>query len=504
MAANLSYRNELYLTAGVVVAITFPPEVSAVNFSFLVYANSTLTIINSSNVSSGLPITLSLIYDYDMPIGTNLTIPLSLKSPSNLGTYPILFKVYKGGNIYEQSSNLKMYVNQTSPIDVKISASTGAGSSAGANTNLQFAMSSFIAHSTPYFFLLITVPADTGYTPSGTCSGSCSPAFQMAGSATINVTVNNSYTFASNFYSYSLSVGTFKTPRKLGLSSTWYFQSFNKDGSQVGTGNATFLVSLPNLVTGSLSLTDRYYRNNSNSVQLSLTLWNTLIAGDYLLLQFGTDAYSSPSGKVSCPLISCAVSSQSTSNVLVVVVTPNQNQLNVNSISLQLSGLVSSDSSIYNEVSYFNVSSYSKEGIMIDQGSISYNVSCGQRPTYSCRECYANGSCISCYTNLAMNILNDRCVFNCTSESQFQNFNESGTCRTCVNNCNTCYNETFCRSCVAGYFYYDNYTCLPTCATQSSYYSVEISGVVYCLLCYDQALCLSCVNASINGCTKCS
>ena len=85
-------------------------------------------------------------------------------------------------------------------------------------------------------------------------------------------------------------------------------QSFNKDGSQVGTGNDTFLISLPNLVTGSLSLTDRYYRYNSNSVQLSLTFWNTLIAGDYLLMRFWTDAYSSPSGKFSCPLITCAVS----------------------------------------------------------------------------------------------------------------------------------------------------------------------------------------------------
>ena len=64
-----------------------------------------------------------------------------------------------------------MFVNQK-PIDVKISASTGAGDSAGANTNLQFAMSSFIAQSTPYLFLLITAPADTRYAPSGTCSGS--------------------------------------------------------------------------------------------------------------------------------------------------------------------------------------------------------------------------------------------------------------------------------------------------------------------------------------------
>lgn len=221
-------------------------------------------------------------------------------------------------------------------------------------------MSSYIGHSTPYFFMYITVPSDTGFTPEGTCSGSCISKFEMSSTNIINITINNSYTFSSNFYSYSISVGTFKNPRHLGSSATWSFQTYNKDGSQVGTGNATFLVSLPNVLAGSLSLSDRYYRNNSNKVQLSLTLWNTLITGDYLLLQFGTDTYSSPSKNVSCPIVSCSISNQSTSNVLVILVTPTVNQMNVNSINFQISGLVSSDTSIYNEITYFNVSSYTK------------------------------------------------------------------------------------------------------------------------------------------------
>lgn len=335
VSANISYKNEIYLNAGIVLAITFPSAVSSVNFSSIVYANSTLTIINSSTISSTTPITLSITYNYDIPIGTNITIPFTMKSPSNLGTYgPINFMATKNGNIYEQSSFLKLYVNQTSPIDVKITAPNSNGNEAGASTNLQFSMSSYIAHSTPYFFMLITVPSDTGYTPSGTCSGSCYSSFQMASSTVINITINNSYSFSSNFYNYSISVGTFKNPRHLGVSSTWLFQTYNKDDSQVGTGNATFLVSLPNVLTGSLSLSDRYYRNNSNSVKLSLNLWNTLIAGDYLLIQFGSNTYTSPSNIVSCPLVTCSISNQSTSNVLVIVVTPNLNQLNVNSISL--------------------------------------------------------------------------------------------------------------------------------------------------------------------------
>jgi hypothetical protein len=66
-----------------------------------VYANSTLTIINTSSVTSNSPFNLSFIYNYDMPIGTNLTIPFSMKTPANLGTYgPISFKIIKSLNTY--------------------------------------------------------------------------------------------------------------------------------------------------------------------------------------------------------------------------------------------------------------------------------------------------------------------------------------------------------------------------------------------------------------------
>ena len=231
---------------------------------------------------------------------------------------------------------------------MRISSTTSNGITAGANTTLQFSLNSYIAHSTPYFFFIISVPNDTVYYPIGSCSGACSASIDLSSRTTINITINNSYTFSSNFYTYSISFGMFRNPRCLGSSMSWYFQTYNKDGSQVGTGNSTFLISLPNSLTGSLSLNDRYYRNNSNSVLLFISLWNTLILGDYLLLQFGTDTYSSPTNNVSCPLVNCSVSNQSTSNVLVVLVTPNINQFNVNSISFQITGLVSSETSIYN------------------------------------------------------------------------------------------------------------------------------------------------------------
>jgi hypothetical protein len=337
-------------------------------------------------LTTSSPYNLSFIYNFDIPIGTNLIIPFSMKTPSNIGTYgPMPFKITRSNNIYEQANFLKLYVNQTSPIDITISAPNSNGNSAGANTTLQFSLSSYIAHSTPYFFFLISVPNDTIFYPSGTCSGACSSAFDLASRTTINITMNNSYSFSSNFYNYSISIGIFKNRRSLGSSSIWYFQTYNKDGSQVGTGNSTFRVSLPNLLTGSLSLNDRYYRNNSNSVSMFVSMWNALISGDYILLQFGTDTYRSASNKVSCPLLNCSVSNQSTTNVLVVVVTPNINQLNVNSISFQITGLTSSDTSIYNEITYFNVSSFTQAGTLIDQGSIDYNVSCGEKAINSCK-----------------------------------------------------------------------------------------------------------------------
>lgn len=102
VAANISYKNEIYLTSGMILAFTFPSAVTSVNFTSIVYANSTLTIVNSSSISSTTPITLSITYNFDIPIGTNITIPFTMKSPSNLGTYgPIAFKSYKGSNTYE-------------------------------------------------------------------------------------------------------------------------------------------------------------------------------------------------------------------------------------------------------------------------------------------------------------------------------------------------------------------------------------------------------------------
>jgi len=193
--------------------------------------------------------------------------------------------------------------------------------------------------------------------------------------------------------------------------------SYNSDGSQVGTGTATFNTALPSPITGMLSKNYRYYRSNSQPVEIYLTLTNVLKSGDYILLQFGPDTYLNSSSTISCPqtLANCSISSKSTSNILVVTATPNINQLNSLSLTLQLSGLISASSTLYIDHNYFNVSTYTSVNLMIDSGALTYNVSCGTYATYNCKECYANGSCISCYTSEGMNLLGERCVSNCTN-----------------------------------------------------------------------------------------
>lgn len=109
-------------------------------------------------------------------------------------------------------------------------------------------------------------------------------------------------------------------------------------------------VALPSPITAVLSKERRYYRGNSDSVALYLTLSNVLTATDYILLTFSTDTYTNASSSVSCPLTeaACSISSQSTSNVLIVKAILDSNQLNTKSVTLTLSGLLSSSSTLYN------------------------------------------------------------------------------------------------------------------------------------------------------------
>ena len=386
---------------------------------------------------------------------------------------------------------------------ISVPSSSPLGQYTGRPTLLTFTVVSYMPHSTPNFSLLISFPNDTSLVPSGTCSGHCLSSIRLYNSTTANITVNNNITWTGSIYTYVVTFGTFTTPRHIGQSLAWNFLTYNNDGSQVGTGTAVFNTQLPSPISGSLSKNYRYYRSNTQPVEMHLTLTNGLTTGDYLLLQFGPDTYSS-STTVACPqtLATCSISNKSTSNILIVKAVPNINQLNTQSMTLQLSGLTSSSTSLYVDIAYFNVSSYTSADLMIDSGSLTYNVSCTALPSYNCKECYSNGSCISCYTTEGMNLLGSRCVTNCTTESQYFSFNSSGTCLNCVSPCLTCFNSTHCRTCISGYYLKQDSTCSTTCATSAGYFISTVNSISYCLACYDSQ-CLVCTSSATNACTSC-
>lgn len=102
-----------------------------------------------------------------------------------------------------------------------------------------------------------------------------------------------------------------------------------------------------------------------------------------------------------------------------------------------------------------------------------------------------------------MNLLSGRCVSNCTLETQYFSYNQSGSCQACSSPCFTCYNSSACRTCIANYYYYQNYSCLSTCNLANKFYTITTGGILYCFKCFDQTNCLVCTNGSSNACTLC-
>lgn len=111
LTANISYLNQVYLHPGTQIKLTLPSQVTSLTFNRLIYTNTTLRAINESTVSTTTPFTLTFTYYNAVPIGTNMTIPITIKTPSNLGTYgPIQLTASYNSYTYEQSSFLQLAV----------------------------------------------------------------------------------------------------------------------------------------------------------------------------------------------------------------------------------------------------------------------------------------------------------------------------------------------------------------------------------------------------------
>jgi len=346
-SSTVSYKNQVFIPAGVVFTYIFPSAISGLTFNpVLVYANSSLQSVNQSSASQATQ-TLTFQYNSDIPIGTNISISFILKTPANMGTYNYInLTISNADNIYEQCVGyLQLSVTLASPINFSIEM-TGISSnqSTGALDIYQFTMITFIPHPSN-FNLLISFPSDTSYSNGYNCNGPCNATTNMVNGSTISVAMLNPN--ASTTFIFKL--GYFTNPRNIGQGMTWNMSTYSGE-SQIGSGSAAVNIQLASQLSGSLSLNYNYYRGNTNIVVFYVTLFNKLKNGDYFLIQFGSDTYTvRPSTSISCTtLSSCSVTNQSTANVLVVLGYPTINQISMQQLTIVIDGLISSASTQYN------------------------------------------------------------------------------------------------------------------------------------------------------------
>lgn len=233
----------------------------------------------------------------------------------------VVLRIYSGSTLYiESSTSMFLYVNSVLSLPITI---TPDNPTTGALSAYKLILTLSVPHPAS-FQVQIDLPADVNYTGVGSnCTGNCS-SVSASNSTSLTVTASNSM---PNITSIQISLylsATFTNARHIGTSLPWKITTKTISPSNT----ISFTSESPSLTTANqLSvnmLTDNYYINNTNTVKISFTFTNNLIAGDYIEMQFSTDTYSEYT-TVSCSLSfgTCNKSTTSTSAILIVIITPN-------------------------------------------------------------------------------------------------------------------------------------------------------------------------------------
>jgi hypothetical protein len=363
---------------------------------------------------------------------------------------------------------------------------------AGKTTIYQFSITMSIPH-TNAFIVQVDVPADTKFITINPSCTSCN-------ASSMTPTNSSIFSFIANYtqtQAYSFNISSFINPRSVGQSLPWGIATKTVSPTNlISYSYANATMSEPNVLLATLDNSDSYYRSNPNPVKLTLTFFSSLISTDYILFTFMSDSYTSTN--VTCSSIYGRCSIQGTpSNVTLVKMLPNTTSIIGNSLFLILEGLTSAPGTAYLYSTNISVSTLTYDDRLIDSGKMLYSISCGTFSANLCKQCYTNGSCYSCYSGFYL--LGLVCKSECGPLSSYLSFgnSSSSTCVPCINNCQTCFSETLCRTCIPGFYLFtSDSSCRLSCPTSNGYFLANGN----CTACIDN--CMECTNTS-NSCTRC-
>lgn len=233
-------------------------------------------------------------------------------------------------------------VNAVSQMPVSITPDVSITGSLSAYT---ITLTLSIPHSL-FFNVRVDVASDTIVQSGLACLSLCSGI--IIGTNSFTATVNNPYPNSVSSQNIDIRVSTLKNSRNIGPGSPWNITTYSIANETISFQSAFPTISIPNSLIGVLDTTSEYYRSNANIVKFKLNFSNPLISSDYILLTMERITYDT-NISVSCSSFYgvCQLDTASTSNLLIIRVTPNLTNIYSNPFDLWVSGLISGANTAY-------------------------------------------------------------------------------------------------------------------------------------------------------------
>jgi hypothetical protein len=305
---------------------------------------------------------------------------------------------------------------------------------------------------------------------------------------------------------YSIILTNVTNSRMVGFTGAFTFVTYTgySAGNAVINGTATALISTPNTALVNFDLSKSYYKSNIEPVSINTTWTNKLVTGDFIRVYFDYRTYTVNNNNTAGILCATAICSYdatlSTPFTTVIKIVPNSV---AQPIAFAIEGLCSSATTYITQQFQIMVSSYSSSNRQMDQGYLTYNLSCRSTSALINKNCMLCNellaTCLSCYSGYYL--YNASCVTSCASASTYMTYPGSNVCVSCLAPCLTCISATQCLSCSPSIYLYENATCLAQCG--AGYYKyTNPNGQIMCMKCWS-SFCIKCTDGGSASCTDC-